>query len=599
MGRLDTAALLLAVATAPLLACGDNHTWTLTPEQRRAYLEYYAPIILKQTDEDPKDKLGRDWISNFRFDRDDVFANNLDHAKQLHDYAIGSGDDAWQVRPTLYTALIEFMEGDSKGAVLLYHVYHFMQKAEVSILGSSKTIHDWERIEIRLDGIQGDPGGPEVVTYATVTTHDLHRGITNVGPFQTGPDAADGKHLVVFQAKAIGDVDGLFGNELHFVLDDWAQVEALRDQESSVCGKCKGKVVIDSSQIRSFQYVFVPESDPKAVHFWEAQEINQENAYSLAARDRDGSQRMWNVERIIYELQDMADIIPTMLNNGSANASWRETGATPQVPILIGSPIRDESGGRVEVSEGLQFFFPKAREQGSAEDSGLVGVFYGDEKKSGFIWKSWFWGTYSWNRNDGGLKGEALHAGGPDGTRCIANRIADCSGFFWQHDYFLHEGVRGDGTFEGEVGHWLPYRWYTVARGGSDGRWIQLFDDDDPPRPKVWLAADRDVVVDGEPFELQVRASSILGLGSVHWFVVDADDEMGEVLGEVNGVEANLGTLQDLGRCAGSYECDFERSVLLPGPGRYVVFGDAEDGEGRSAAQRRQRFAELTVTVVE
>ena len=38
-------------------------TWSLTNDQRRAYLNYYAPVIVKRGDENDG-KQGRDWITN-------------------------------------------------------------------------------------------------------------------------------------------------------------------------------------------------------------------------------------------------------------------------------------------------------------------------------------------------------------------------------------------------------------------------------------------------------------------------------------------------------------------------------------------------------
>jgi hypothetical protein len=43
--------------------------------RRCAYLDYYAPIILKRADEN-NNKQGRDWITNFDFDQDGNFSNN-------------------------------------------------------------------------------------------------------------------------------------------------------------------------------------------------------------------------------------------------------------------------------------------------------------------------------------------------------------------------------------------------------------------------------------------------------------------------------------------------------------------------------------------
>ena len=129
--------------------------WVLSNDQRRAFLHYYSPIILKQADEKhDKDKLhGHDWITNFNFDRDGNFANNRRNwKKEKYKFVNEGAHQDWQIRPTLYTAVIEFMSKGEKSLILLYHVYHAMQGER------KKNIHDWERIELRLDNI--DPQGP-------------------------------------------------------------------------------------------------------------------------------------------------------------------------------------------------------------------------------------------------------------------------------------------------------------------------------------------------------------------------------------------------------------------------------------------------------
>ena len=130
--------------------------WNLTVAQRQAYLNYYAPVILKRGDENDG-KNGRDWLTNFDFDRDGNFSNNRLNWLNVPQYlaAAQSGSGAysnWRIRPTLYSALIEYMNGGSKSLVLLYHVYNAADK-------DGNQIHDWERVEIVLHGVSGTPGG--------------------------------------------------------------------------------------------------------------------------------------------------------------------------------------------------------------------------------------------------------------------------------------------------------------------------------------------------------------------------------------------------------------------------------------------------------
>ena len=135
--------------------------WVLSNDQRRAFLHYYSPIILKRADEDKGEgkHIGHDWITNFDYDRDGKFSNNRKNWKrEKFKFINKTAYQDWQIRPTLYTAAIEFMNDGQKSLILLYHVYHAMQGC---ILPSCKfeDIHDWERIELRLDGIH--PNGPQ------------------------------------------------------------------------------------------------------------------------------------------------------------------------------------------------------------------------------------------------------------------------------------------------------------------------------------------------------------------------------------------------------------------------------------------------------
>jgi hypothetical protein len=65
--------LLLGAGLVPNSARAQG--WALTQAQRQAYLNYYAPVIMQRAEED-SGKPGREWISNYDFDRDGNFANN-------------------------------------------------------------------------------------------------------------------------------------------------------------------------------------------------------------------------------------------------------------------------------------------------------------------------------------------------------------------------------------------------------------------------------------------------------------------------------------------------------------------------------------------
>ena len=68
------AALVLLAAALPVRTV-HAQAWLLTQAERKAYLQHYAPVIMQRAEENSSKK-GRDWISNYDFDRDGNFANN-------------------------------------------------------------------------------------------------------------------------------------------------------------------------------------------------------------------------------------------------------------------------------------------------------------------------------------------------------------------------------------------------------------------------------------------------------------------------------------------------------------------------------------------
>lgn len=70
---------MLAVCLRPValfpVASAHAQAWLLTPAERKAYLQYYAPVIMQRAEEN-SGKPGRDWLANYDFDRDGNFANN-------------------------------------------------------------------------------------------------------------------------------------------------------------------------------------------------------------------------------------------------------------------------------------------------------------------------------------------------------------------------------------------------------------------------------------------------------------------------------------------------------------------------------------------
>ncbi len=456
------------------LGAGQAHAqaWSLTKAQRQSYLHYYAPLILKRADEN-NSKQGRDWITNFDFDQDGDFSNNRVNWLGVPQYvnAAQSGTGAynhWRIRPTLYTALIEYMEGGSKSLVLFYHIYHATDK-------DGNDIHDWERVEILVRGVSGTPGGGgEYVNHVTATMHGeqlIRR------PYDAGGlnfmQTATGKHVLLWQADdsdwdTFSDPYGYHAHALWHVKTPYSTVASRMNTSA------EAEVDLHYASDNNVHYVFVPEGSQSAVTAWGAKPLNYSNASSLASRVDNGNEVPWySTKRITYELQDIADITPT---HWAAGSQWYIHWLTNDwTYVLLESPILNEAG-QPEVSAGMQLFYLRSRDTGK---SGGVGA------DAAVLGKKPIWGTYSaelnseapWSQDEfGGFEGLGYDSLGR--TRGAASGYYDShNSYWWQHDFFVHSGVITSGQTNHEAGTWLAGAWYTAANGGFDGRWVQLFDD--------------------------------------------------------------------------------------------------------------------------
>lgn len=458
--------LLLGLALpAMILPMGNAHAqaWLLTPAERKAYLQHYAPVIMQRAEE-TSSKKGRDWISNYDFDRDGNFANNRSTWPNLlpqYIAASATGSGAyrnWRIRPTLYASVIEFMDGGSKGLALLYHVYHPVDK-------KATEIHDWERIEIVVRGVTSVPGAAgEYVGHVTITSHKDHvmrsYGSSDLNFMQV----TGGKHVMIWQADEDNTELGTHGHELHFVQDSYGTIAASRAAGGSA------EVEITNDDDKSVHYVWVPETSPAAISAWGASTINYSNAHALAA-GRDSTVNWPLVKRITYELQDLADVFGGQWSGANWSLNWTSSQFTD---ILLASPIRNELG-QVEVPAGLQRFYVESRDTASADLT---------DGRDGVLNKAWFWGGYSAQTNADTLSGSDKLGGYSGAGRDSYNRNrADASGdyaslgkYWRQHDFLVHSGVV-DTRENYEAGHWLPNGWQLSQNGGYDGRWAQLYDD--------------------------------------------------------------------------------------------------------------------------
>ncbi|MCA9536263.1 MAG: hypothetical protein KC593_21405 [Myxococcales bacterium] len=417
--------------------------------QRRAYLAYYSPVLMLRADESALQP-GHSWITNFDFDRDGSFSTNKRNWESLSDYVSGAArTSGWQIRPTIYTALIEFMEVDgSKSLILLYHVYHAKQ---------TNGIHDWERIEIRVNNVNGVTGsGTERVRYAAITRHYDHPvrlyGSSDLN-FQETPT---GRHVMIWQAQGSNPLNaGAELQELRFVTNAFSNVDSrVRSNSGS------GVDVSGGSSRHNVHYVFVCGAAADASSYWGAQTLTRSNASAMASRREWRDTVNWSgVRRVRYELQDIADIFPTHWAGGNYQNHWQD----PYTLILLESPITNESGG-VEVPAGLQRFYQR---------DVFSNVEINDRHREGYPSKIWLWGVYDLG-GDRDIK-DAMWSGlssQPNRATASGWRIS-LGAFWWQHDYFAHDGLKA----AYQSGRWLPGDWYTPAAGGWDGRWSQIFPD--------------------------------------------------------------------------------------------------------------------------
>lgn len=469
--RMLVIALIALITLSMAEHRAEAQAWSLTKAQRKTYLNYYAPVILKRGDENDG-KAGRDWLTNFDFDQDGNFSTNRVNWRNIDKYVAASAAHSttssysrWRIRPTLYTALVEYMEGSSKSLALLYHVYNAADK-------DGSEIHDWERIEIIIRGVSGTPGATgEYVSSVTVTLHHEHIMRRYYDSGLNFMQTATGKHVLIWQAdESKTDVPlscATHAHELRFVSNPYSWIA------SQISSNGKAEVNVNNKdEKKNVHYAFVPEGSSAAVSAWGAKPLNYTAASTLYSGVDNEDTVYWSrAKRITYELQDIADILPTHWQGSTWYKHWL---SDTEVDMLLESPIINEAG-QSEVSAGMQLFYAKSRDSGS---SSLT------DGREGYPDKGWLFGAYSAELNaDCSGGSDSFPAYGGSGVDSYGRSRGAASGYYnshgaywWQHDYFVHSGVINTSDSV-EVGIWLVGSWYTAENGGFDGRWVQLFDD--------------------------------------------------------------------------------------------------------------------------
>lgn len=477
-GRIMKLRHVLLGLTASLWTAGNLSAalgWSLTDAQRRAYLYYYAPLLMHSADESATSQWGFDWLTNFDFDRDGIFKNNKANWEQVDSLVANPTAAAyasWRLRPTMYTAAIEYMEGTSKSLTMLYHVYHAKEEG---------SIHDWERIEIRVDNVTGTPSMSETIRYVTITQHETHLSQLYGHRDLNFMNTTGGRHAMIWQDDMQGDLTGFHKNQLNFIENNWSQIDSWNKQPS-----VNAEVdVTQTSGQQDVHYIFVPKGDAAAVTYWNAQVLTQNTASQLAAKASSRYDRWSKIKRIQYELQDLADIMPTHADCASCGgvACVTENGWGTYSNHWGSETIDIKLSERINSETGVQLVPASSSCGGTAVTFHRNSLDIEDpsDGAQGYPHKHWFWGAYL--QNGEGESGPAF-----DGTPFYdpvtgAPKVRQCTGglgqFWCQHDYFAHSGPVGS-TSNGkwyEHGKWLAPGWNLATNGGFDGRWTQLFDD--------------------------------------------------------------------------------------------------------------------------
>ncbi|NUM79243.1 T9SS type A sorting domain-containing protein [bacterium] len=448
--------------------------FNLTNEERKRFLHYYSPIILKRSQEGIHYGVslkGWDWLTSWGFDGDQVFQENgLDWTENLHRFIEKDTDPYfiyWNIRPTLYTSIIEFMENDVNGIPrkclkLLYHPYQAIDK--------EGKLHDWEHIEVRVDMVGRTPGQGEQISYVIITTHKIQNGLKFGDPYLNFHETQDGKHVLIWRSQwdkaESNDPDNLNGQELQFVKDT---IGLFTKNESSLAivnvydpyGDVTNTSGINGSgtyQV-NFHYVFVDEKAEGATEFWETNRIDNFSASGLfSGVDKNQQITKSEIKRIAYELQDIADILPSMYHNYTNDWDSEIPGAPNfDFELNMSDPVYSEDGLTIEIPAHSKNIKWRAR---------------GDiDHRSGYVGKDWFWGSsflfcdgcgnYEHNQHSLGLFKKLSN---PDNT--------------WLDRTTVTCVLTNDGPYC-ETGY--PYAlvngWHEKKRGGFDGRWVQLFED--------------------------------------------------------------------------------------------------------------------------
>jgi hypothetical protein len=354
--------------------------------------------------------------------------------------------------------------------MLLYHIYNATDK-------DGSGIHDWERVEISVRGVTGTPGaGGEYINHAAATMHSeqLVKRYYDSGGLNVMPTAT-GKHIIIWQAdESDWDLGFDYGYHAHALWHVKTPYSTIATQMNSIAD---AKIELHTTDHKNVHYVFVPEGSPEAVATWGAKPLAYTTASNMASRvDNGNTVRWYQIKRITYELQDIADILPT---HAQSNAWFTHWLSRSYLDVLMESPIINEAG-QAETLTGLQRFYVFTRDVDKSDQAGA------DEA---FMYKKAFTGTYRAQLEseysldsfpDLGGAFPAFEGTGIDDygrTRGAASGYLNShNSFWWQHDFFAHSGTVTSATnYEG--GTWLAGAWYTPVNGGFDGRWVQIFDD--------------------------------------------------------------------------------------------------------------------------
>ena len=279
---------------------------------------------------------------------------------------------------------------------------------------------------------------------------------------------ATGRHLLLWQADGSNfDLPSVnpHGHELRFATTPWNTIAARMESTSTA------EVDINNDNEKNLHYAFVPEGSATAVATWRAQPVTPATANELASKVDNGTAVTWQAtKRVTYELQDLADVVPTHWQH----ANWQPTGSPPvqrRAAGVAGHLGERRGGGQrrpAAVLHGVagQRCSPTSPTAARASCPRPGSTAPTPARRTPTRSPA---PTTSAATRDSASTAPAAPAAPRAVTRPPTTPTGASTTSSSTPDV--------DDADRREIGTWLTGAWYTPANGGFDGRWTQLFAD--------------------------------------------------------------------------------------------------------------------------